>query len=513
MRIGGLASGMDIDGLVEKLMQAEKAPLNKLYQNKQTYEWQRDAYRDVNKQLKAFDSFLFDKMTLQKGFYEKNVTTSNPAVSATASSTAPGSLNINRVDQVATSGTAVGNISSKPATTTKLEDLGVSGDVNGKINIKLRVLQKDGKMADIEKTFDKSDSLQSVIDSLNKDTGINAFYDQATGQFSIAAQATGAGESFDEMTYDPLFGGDVPIANHEKVSARVVEGGELFTALGFEKNGILAHNGQDAKLTINGAEITRSSNTFEVNGYTVTLNEEYTGTKPITLTANTDADMMVDNIKKFVETYNGLVESLSSLTKQTKYRDYKPLTDEQKKDMSEKDIEKWEEKAKSGILRNDQVVRDALDRMRAVLYEKGGSSNPLIDTLHEMGITTTKDYTDGGKLEINETKLRAKIAEDPEAVYKTFANTTEGSLGIAKKLRNAISVTEKKIDERAGKATATDQTFTIGKNLVNVNKRIDTWELKLKSIEDRYWSQFTAMEKAINKANEQSSLFATNSGQ
>ena len=54
-RIGGLASGMDIDSMVEKLMQAEKAPLNKLYQKKQTHEWQRDAYRDVNKKLNAFD--------------------------------------------------------------------------------------------------------------------------------------------------------------------------------------------------------------------------------------------------------------------------------------------------------------------------------------------------------------------------------------------------------------------------------------------------------------------------
>lgn len=57
MRIGGLASGMDIDSMVEKLMQAEKAPLNKLFQQKQKYEWQRDAYRDVNKKLKAFDDF------------------------------------------------------------------------------------------------------------------------------------------------------------------------------------------------------------------------------------------------------------------------------------------------------------------------------------------------------------------------------------------------------------------------------------------------------------------------
>lgn len=101
MRIGGLASGMDIDSLVEKLMTAEKAPLNKLYQRKQTYEWQRDAYRDVNKQLQAFDKYIADNIRFESVMLKKNATSSNDAVKVSANADANGSLTIGSVTQLA----------------------------------------------------------------------------------------------------------------------------------------------------------------------------------------------------------------------------------------------------------------------------------------------------------------------------------------------------------------------------------------------------------------------------
>lgn len=497
-RIGGLASGMDIDGLVEKLMTAEKAPLNKLYQQKQKYEWQRDAYRDVNKQLASFDKFLRDEMTLQRDFYKKSATSSNDAaVSVTANASASGTLTIDKIDQLATAGKGLGVVeASKRAKTTTLASLGVASDANGKIDIKMKVLQNDGSMKEINKTFKTSDTIQSVVEGLNKDTGLNAFYDEATGQFTLTTQATGKGVNY----------------NGSDTSAYVQSGQDLFTKLGFNSD-VLTSGGQDAVLTVNGANITRSSNTFEINGYNVTLKDKYSEAKPITLTATTDADAMVDKIKKFVETYNGLVESLNNLTTEKKYRDYLPLTEEQKADLKEKEIEKWEEKAKSGVLRSDSIVRSAVSSMRGIMYEKGGSSNPLIDTLTEMGITTTKAYLDGGKLEINEDKLREAIAADPQAVSDTFTKSLEnGNGGIIQKLRGSIQDSVATIEKKAGKATMTEENYSIGKSLIGVDDRIDAWKVKLANIEQRYWKQFTAMEKAINKSNQQSSLFMQGSG-
>lgn len=520
MRIGGLASGMDIDSIVEKLMQAEKAPLNKLYQTKQTYEWQRDAYRDVNKELKAFDTFLFDNMQLQSSLLKKNVSSSNTAVSATSVNAKSGAtLSIDEVKSLATSTRRVGSIAEGTSKNTTMSQLGLASTSS----VKMSVMQNDGTFKDVSIEIKASDSLNEVMSKLSSDTGMSAFFDESTGKISLTSNATGAGKTFGEVKPNEAGG-----ASNSNVSTMFVvdDSNGVFSKLGFGTARDLKHEGPpslvgdknngnhvgtNAKLTVNGIDIERASNTFEVNGMSVTLNEEYTGTKPITLTANTDADNMVDKIKKFVETYNGLVESLNGKVKEQKYRDYKPLTEEQKVDMEEKDIDNWEKKAKSGLLRSDALIRNSLAEMRGVMYEKGGSSNSFLDTLQELGITTTKSYLDGGKLELDENKLRAAISKDPEAVADTFTKSLKtgekGEDGIVQKLRNSISKTTLNIEKKAGKTTSTEHNYSIGKNLLNVEDRITSWLSKLKTVEDRYWKQFTAMETAINKANQQSSMF------
>ncbi|MFJ7649035.1 flagellar hook-associated protein 2 [Lysinibacillus sp. NPDC097279] len=524
-RIGGLASGMDIDALVEKLMKAEKAPLNKLYQKKQTYEWQRDAYRDVNKQIKAFDDFLSKEMLLQKDLWKKTSSSSNDAISATSTTAKDGAtLNISSVSQLATSTRRVGNIgttlSSGEAITksTKLEDLGITGDQS----IEMKVLQKDGKFKDVKMSFKQTDTIDSVITNLNNGTGLSAFYDEKSGQISITTDVTGTGGKLN-LTQ----GGTTQTFENVNIYVSDDSAG-IFKKLGFGENTDLSHSGgatnpanainsdgKNAILNVNGIEIERSSNTFDINGFTITLNDTYKGTKPISIAANTDTDHLFNQIKKFVETYNGLVESLNEKTKEKKYRDFAPLTDEQKKDMEKSEIEKWEEKSKSGILRSDMMIQSGLSSLRNVLYEKGGSSNKELSTLYEMGITTTKTYTDGGKLEIDEEKLRAAIAKDPEAVVKTFTNTVTtsnpGESGIVQKLRSSMNTFTTNIEKKAGKATMTEQNYSIGKSLLDVDNRIDTWKTKLENIEARYWKQFTAMEQAINKANSQSSMFSQGS--
>lgn len=530
MRIGGLASGMDIDGLVEKLMQAEKAPLNKLYQNKQKYEWQRDAYRGVNKELKTFDEYIQKNMMYRSDFATKSVTSTNDAVSATSVSTANGqTLNIDKVSQVAKAGSTVGKgkIGADTEGTAKLSDLGIAPG-----NVKMSVLQTDGSFKEVDLEFTGSDTINSVISKLKDDTGLNAFYDKNSGQISISTRATGAGKSVD---IDDISGNDpVPTVGVGNASVIIESGASFFADLGFnakalhdpiseydfEPNGkfALISNGQNAKATINGMEIERQSNTFEVDGFSVTLNGTFNNKKvaegeiaeevlPITLTAKTDTDNMMDKITKFVETYNSLIESLTSQTKEKKYRDYQPLTDEQKKDMEEKEIELWEEKAKSGTLRSDSIVQSVLSSMRSDMYSKGSGSNEEFDMLFKIGITTSDKTSDNGKLVIkDEAKLRAAIEKDPDAVYELFSGTTEKP-GIADKLQKSIKAATINIEKKAGKADSVNNTFNLGLALNDAEDRITNWKRKLEDIEARYWKQFGAMESAINKANQQSSIF------
>lgn len=515
MRIGGLASGMDIDSIVEKLMQAEKAPLNKLYQNKQKYEWQRDAYRDVNTKLQAFDDFLFNDMTLSSSLNKKTVVSTNSAISATPTTAVNNqSLSIDSVDQLARSGNASGQITAG-LDTSKATMKDLDSTFTGTQQVEIAVLQADGTFKDQTFEVNATDTIDSVLSKF-KDAGLNAFYDKQSGKMGISNQVTGAAtltinNSFDTNTNDPE-----TIEEVYETSAFIKDGQNVFKAfgLGLDDDPNLL-TGQNAKFTVNGAEIERTTNTFEIEGFNVTLNNTYNGSgteQPITLTSKVDADNMVDKIKKFVETYNGMIASFTAQVKEPKYRDYAPLTDEQKADMDEKEIEKWEEKAKSGTLRGDSILNSVLSKMRTTMYSSGGGKQDdraagenFINTLYEMGITTSNKMTDGGKLIIDEEKLRAAIDKDPDQVFKTFSDTSKTTPGIVQQLREDIKGTIASIEKKAGRADAANPSFQIGRSIRDAENRIDNWKDKLASIEQRYWKQFTAMEQAISNANSQSS--------
>ncbi|WP_234417319.1 MULTISPECIES: flagellar hook-associated protein 2 [unclassified Lysinibacillus] len=524
-RIGGLASGMDIDSLVEKLMSAEKAPLNKLYQNKQKYEWQRDAYRDVNKKLKSFDEYIQKNMMYKKDFAKKTVVSSNSAVSATPTSAQNGqTLNINNVTQIARAGNATGGgklseddvvIAAGSAGSTKLSELNGGAGVIISGPVKLSVLQTDGSYKDVNLNFSENDTIDDVISKLKngedgKGTGLNAFYDEATGRISMSTRATGAGKEFEYTVVDENNPNDNPTTSTVFTSVFVDSGEDFFGQLGFSGGKGLITNGENAKLEVNGMQIERQTNTFELDGFNITLNNTFNGTgvQPISLTAKTDTDNMVNKIKEFVDTYNGLIESLNSQVREKNYRDYTPLTDEQKKDMEEKEIEAWEEKAKSGLLRGDSIIQGVLSNMRTNMYSKGSGSSTEFDMLFKIGITTSSKTSENGKLEIDEDKLRAAIEKDPDAVYEMFSGTIENP-GIADRLQKSIKTATINIEKKAGKADSVNNTFNLGLKLNDTDTRITSWKTKLENIEARYWKQFTAMETAINKANQQSTLFTT----
>lgn len=535
MRIGGLASGMDIDSIVAKMMKAQRAPLDKLQQQKQTYEWQRDAFRTMNKNAKALSDYMFDNTLKQSSLIKKSVTTTNDAITATANAGAAGTLQISKVEQLATAATikseniftSADNPSKGVASNTKLKDLDVTAGLfaSGSTNeIKMKVLKDSGKMEDVSITITDEDTIGTMVSKLNaSSTGLNAYYDQNSGSLSISTKATGRGEVFVNSS-DTTAGSTTIITGDNKSSVKTSmfvdsqQGRDFFSALGFNPGGNLADisydptkvvdAGQNAKLEYNGLQIERNSNTFQLNGYTVTLNKTYKEQSPITLKATTDVDNFINKAEEFVNKYNEFIKSTHGAINETKNRKYAPLTEEQKKDMSEEEIEKWEKIAKSGVIRRDQTVATSLQNLRSIIYSNAGTTGKEYDTLSEIGITTTKTYSDGGQLELDKDKLRKALLADEEAVFKVFSNDKKGEpKGVINQMRDSLDNFQKRIEVKAGKDSAENDTFTIGRNMNSVNSRIKTWEDKLKMIEERYWKQFTAMETAINKANEQSSLF------
>ncbi|MGG3832535.1 flagellar hook-associated protein 2 [Geobacillus thermocatenulatus] len=483
MRISGLASGMDIDKIVSDLMKAERAPLDKLKQKKQLLEWQRDDYRSMNTLLQGLDDYLFSNITLQSSMLKKTVSSSNESVvTATAGSSAANVATTMQVNQVATSAVWL----SDAGTRVDKANFSVAADVTLTIN----VTNGDGTTKQAAITVKQGATLDAVIAQLNNnaDLGVSAFYDEQTGRVSIMKKETGAQASLvlaDQATVD--FFAQLGFTN---------------TAAGQELTGKTA--GKDAQVTINGLTTTRSANTFTINGVTYTLK----GTGAATVSVATDADAMFNAIKGFVDKYNDTIDKINAELKEERYRDYPPLTDEQKEAMTEKQIELWEEKARSGMLRGDSILSSALSQMRMNVYTKveGANIPSGFSQLAQIGITTSSNYLDGGKLIIDETKLREKIKENPDAVYQLFNQdgATDAEKGIARRLRDTIKATIGKIEQKAGKTIWTNQQFAIGRDLIEINDQIDRFQDRLKQIEDRYYRQFTAMEEAIQRANQQS---------
>ena len=262
------------------------------------------------------------------------------------------------------------------------------------------------------------------------------------------------------------------------------------------------HLEQNAELTYNGLKIERSSNTFTINGAEITLKQKTTD--PVTFSSSTDVDSIYDTIKNFVDTYNGLISNISTEISEKKSKGYDPLTKTEREALSEDEIEKWDKLARQGTLHRDSTLSSLLTNMRTSIYTavEGTSFNNMA----KIGIATTSNYLDGGKLAIDEDKLRAAIEEDPNGVYEIFMGGTASEEGVVQRLRGNLKTAMTAISEKAGKTSSVNNTFTLGRLLNQYDDQISAFERKLVDMEDRYYRQFTAMEKAISQANSQSAM-------
>lgn len=266
--------------------------------------------------------------------------------------------------------------------------------------------------------------------------------------------------------------------------------------------------GQNARLTVDGTVIERNTNTFELDGITMELTSQYhdTGT-PIRLTTSRDTDKIVDSLKSFVEDYNALVEELNEQLKETaNYKKYAPLTDDQKKEMSDKEIELWEEKSKEGLLHNDTNISNFLGNMRMVLYssvEGAGLS------LYDIGIETSDNWRDNGKLVIDEDVLKSMAATNPDAICKLFTDRDQGlGIGMQNAIKDAANVSSGSpgtMVRYAGTKDVLTTSNTLYEEMKHISETLSNLNTKYQLEKTRYWNQFNAMEQAISNMNSQSS--------
>ncbi|ADC49181.1 flagellar hook-associated protein FliD [Alkalihalophilus pseudofirmus OF4] len=372
----------------------------------------------------------------------------------------------------------------------------------------ITTFDRDGK--EVKDTFviKDSETLSQVFQKVNRsNVGVSIFYDEHNDGVSATRKETGINNknSGNEMVFGDGFFNEV---------LKLKENYQVVNEEGDPETRSNVQEAKNAVFTINGMETQRQTNTFTIDGVTITLRGETVGNEEVSLNVSTDTDKVFDTIKGFVDQYNELLDFVNGKLTEERYRDYKPLTDEERDAISEKEAERWDERAQSGMLRNDRMIQSVMDRMRTDIY--GMVSNNLgsdYNQLSAIGITTSRDYNDRGKLEINEDRLRQAIERDPAGVAAIFNSDgpTSGEKGIIRRMRETLTSGIDSISSRAGGmgGKVANHQFTLGREIESINTRITNFERRLQQVEDRYWRQFTAMEKAMQQANAQAeSLFA-----
>ncbi|MCG3420569.1 flagellar hook-associated protein 2 [Oceanobacillus jordanicus] len=512
MRIGGLASGMDIDQLVNKLMTAERMPLDKMQQDKTMLEWKRDGFREINTKLSELDNLMLD-MKLSKTYNPKTISSSmEGAVTATGTpSTSNGSFEM-KVSQLASNAINVstgtlseGDIDFKGGAATKTlkeQNINLEDFEDGVV---FKTYDENGKEQTHKVEIKDDDTLSSLLKRItDEDNNVRAFYDEVTDKVIMETTRTGDYNPTQKSGTDPVI---------ETGGQEITFEDTSFFATVLKMDESNEKGGQNAEFTYNGVhEVESTENSYKLNGITFNFTDTTDG-KSAKLTVTNDVDASVEKIMKFVDKYNEVVEMINDVQKEERYRDYPPLTEEQKEEMSEDEIERWEERAKSGILRGETSLTSGLFDMRQSWYssvETGGEYKSLT----QIGISTSSNYLDGGKLIVEEDDLRAALQENPAGVQKLFANSSEGDdRGIINRLEDSLDRTMNTIGERAGKATSTTlESYTLGKRMKDLNTRISDFEDRLTQVETRYWNQFTAMEKAISRMNNQSAQLMSQFG-
>ncbi len=265
----------------------------------------------------------------------------------------------------------------------------------------------------------------------------------------------------------------------------------------------------DSVVKMNGATLTSSSTTLEVNGLTLSLTGVTAG-EEVKVTVADDRSAVYDSVKEFINEYNSILTELNKYYHAGSAKDYDVLTDEEKEAMSEEEVEKWEDKIKDSLLRRDTTLGGILDTLRTTMTGTTiTASNGKKYSLANLGITTGTDYKEYGLLHIKGDEDDTEYADDTN-VLENLLN--EDPDVVAEVLSE---ITTKLYDNLSKKMQATSMSSALtfyndkemNSQLSDYKKEISDWEDKLSELEDRYYAQFAAMETAMSKLNSQQNIF------
>ncbi|MDE6182081.1 MAG: flagellar filament capping protein FliD [Eubacteriales bacterium] len=345
-------------------------------------------------------------------------------------------------------------------------------------------------------TINKDDTIQSLINKVNSSDGsVKLSFNEVTNRFNIEATESGA------KGIIQINDGETKkfLKNIAKIDVDKKGENEKYTP------------GQDAEFEIDGIKTTRPSNEIKMNGIEFTINSSGS----VVLETKSDVDATVEKIKSFVEDYNKLIDQINEAVTTNRLKTdsgyYEPLTDEEKKGLSEDEIKKLEDAAKKGLLHRDEGLTKFLTSLRQNIYKPVDIGGKTI-SLYEIGITTTSNYNDGGKLVIDEDKLKKAIQERGDEVKQLFTAENGIANTVKKEIDNAIGA-KGYLRKKAGiVGTSSVANNDLTKELEDITKRLKAERERLVAKETYYFNMFAKMEAAMNQQNNQMSVLLSSFG-
>ena len=480
MTLGGLASGMDTDSMIEKLMSVQRYRVDRYKKRNISNDYRRDEWKKMNTKIYSFFNKELTAMRFKNNLIKNKVSSSNTAVAdVQADANAPkGTHELDVVQLAKTAATASGQLttpSGDPLTESTTFGAGMAGQT-----FDITYKDEHGVQQTISITAEADDMLKSFAEKIKRETkgklDLEANADIKNGRLFLSTKKTGEKQSF-------------------------TLSGAVASAFGFTTAEV---KGQDAKYRYNGMDFTNDSNNIEVNGLKATLKS--VGQTTVSVTKDTDA--AYKQIIEFFKKYNALVNEMQekvNISVPRSQRDMEPLVDTEKKGMSEADIKKWEETLRGRVFKGDKDLKNILGDFRTSFAMASISGNGKYNALSSLGISTGEykqgtgalmfvdgDSELGGKRADMPNKLKRALEEDPEAVAELLS-------AVAKDLSDKLSNRMKSTTLRSYMSFYDDK--ALQEDYRQMERKIQTMEDKLIDIEERYRKQFAAMEKALAQSN------------
>ncbi|WP_373898289.1 flagellar filament capping protein FliD [Haloimpatiens sp. FM7315] len=395
----------------------------------------------------------------------------------------------------------------------------MSNLINSKVKFRINdsVFEYDfgSDYSETNPTGAKDKTISSILYDIKSKTGVDITYSESSKKFTLTSKDTGLSSS-------------IYIEDSEGSFFKTILGDKAFSDTDPTANS-KTFSGKDAEFTLenpNGDTTTYSKdkNSFTIDGVNYTLNSK--PASDVSFTINSDTEGSFKKIKDFIGKYNELIDKINTKITEKRNYSYSPLTSAQKKDMSDDEIEKWETKVKAGLVRNDSDLENMLSQLRGAFFPK---VDGVDINLRDIGLNTSSDYTQKGKIVINESKLKEALKNRGDEVSKFFAKksisysrysssltasdrkTRYNEEGIFQRLNDVIQDFTRTTGgkgillQKSGiSGDFTDINNTLSKYLKDKDKAIKEMQKKLFDRENKYYTQFAALEKAMNQLNSQS---------